>query len=90
MADRGWVKSNITAKIRVKCDNGVSSFTRLEEGDTGGGVEITPILSQEKNISYVPLYRIEEMTHANRKSCCGNTKDGVNWCECRLKYWWLL
>ena len=44
MADRGWIKSNITAKTRVKCDNGVSSYTILKECDTKGGVENTPVL----------------------------------------------
>ena len=60
MADRCWIKSNITAKTRVNCDNGVSSFTRLKEGDTGGGVENTPVLSQDKKYcirTIVPSWR---------------------------------
>ena len=62
MADRDWIKSNITAKIRVKCDNGASSFTRLIEGDTKGEVENTPVLSQDKNIylcTIVPSWRYD-------------------------------
>ena len=60
VADRGWIKSNITAKTRVKCDNGVSSFTRLKECHTKGGVENTPVLSQDKNMyisTVVPSWR---------------------------------